>query len=573
MRTSKLPKIFGLLILSYLGFIIAINLIFNRFLLNYAVNKLISPILMRNIVLGPGSDLTLSPKLYISLKLKNTTLQNASWSAAGQDMLTIDEATIKLNPYALIYKKINITNLNIKKANIILDENSTHKNWDFAELNEKAIDAGKKEIEGRAKYKIIINKLDLNEINIKKYYTSKKQTSIVVHRANNTYLNAENFLSLDAHLEQVPIKLTTKITRNLTRKKYYLQIEDGHIGDSDLSGTLELMTKPFNLSGTLESKVLTNTKMVQALKTLSKDSVDAKTKASYSLPSTKLPLSTWQDYILDISYHIKKLKLNDLIVNDLKLVLQKKEANPLITLAVDENVKIARGKLNFSATLDTKNKKFKLESKAQKVLLADVVNGIRQQDVMRNGSMYAKLKLHTSGDVLSQMVRKLNGRLYIKVQEGIYNSNLKILSESLFFTILKATLPRSKKSSSTKFDCFILNSKIDAGVLNIQRGIGFETKDLNMLGSGKFDLYNGNIRLTIEPQSKSFIDLGNTNITSALKVSGNIMQPKIGINPIGIAKKGTNITASIMSGGISNLFSGIVKAGTSFSACKVANEQ
>lgn len=81
----------------------------------------------------------------------------------------------------------------------------------------------------------------------------------------------------------------------------------------------------------------------------------------------------------------------------------------------------------------------------------------------------------------------------------------------------------------------MLNFNIKDGIATANKGIGVETKQITVSGGGEINLKNEKLALGFEPNAKGAVAGTLTNLASGMKASGTLANPKVKINPAGVA--------------------------------------
>jgi hypothetical protein len=92
--------------------------------------------------------------------------------------------------------------------------------------------------------------------------------------------------------------------------------------------------------------------------------------------------------------------------------------------------------------------------------------------------------------------------------------------------------------------------------------MAYESKTLKVLGEGTIDLKAEKVNILLSSKS---------TVASLLQIQGPLGKPEVGVNPVGVLKKGTSIGAAILTGGLSyaaeTLFDQVTSEG---SPCEIA---
>jgi len=138
---------------------------------------------------------------------------------------------------------------------------------------------------------------------------------------------------------------------------------------------------------------------------------------------------------------------------------------------------------------------------------------------------------------------------------------------------LSAVNPMGNKDPYTVARCAVVNFQISGGVANTQNGIALVTDKMNLVGTGKLDLGQERIDMTVKPTATGGLGIGLGKLVSAVKLSGPMMHPNVGLDSAGSMKALTSIGAAFATGGASLLAQGVkdrADAKTGGDPCQIA---
>jgi len=131
--------------------------------------------------------------------------------------------------------------------------------------------------------------------------------------------------------------------------------------------------------------------------------------------------------------------------------------------------------------------------------------------------------------------------------------------------------PFGDQEEFTVSDCTVINLRVADGVAESKGGIAFVTDRMEITSSGNINFAEEKLDLNIRPKAKEGLGIGMGKITQAVKVSGPLSAPGIGIDAAGAARALGSIAGAFATGGASLLAEGALERGASADdACEAA---
>jgi hypothetical protein len=137
--------------------------------------------------------------------------------------------------------------------------------------------------------------------------------------------------------------------------------------------------------------------------------------------------------------------------------------------------------------------------------------------------------------------------------------------------LAEAINPFRKVNPSTELQCAVIRLPLAAGVAQVDRSIGFETKELEASFSGTLDFRNETLDLSIRPRVRQGIPIEILQIAELVRFRGPFASPVVTVDAVASATAIARIGAAIGTGGLSVLGETIfAQAGASGGACEIA---
>jgi len=444
--------------------------------------------LNRKITLSDDLSLGISWNMSPYIELNDLTIGNANWSQPA-NMLSVEKLDLKLSIWPLLFKKVQIDSLILKKPNVYLESNNNQRNWTFENPVGAGLSTGPAPDPGIS--------IEIKEIIVLDGMLSYKDKG----RAARA------------------VKITKLVLIN-DDPRLKLKYIDLNVGTSNLSGNLNINKKNFSVDGSLESNLLN----ISDLTGGGSNSAGGE----YSIPSTELPIDKLKDADIDVTLKVKKLDLGKIVLTGVKLIAETK--NQVLRIALDPAAGLFNGNLDLDMAYDLKPKtpSFTFNMKTSPIKLDHFapING---------SSMELKSNLTGSGSNLNSIVNSLSGKILATASPGSYRNSSSEFTNAIA-TILSSAITFEKTKSSTDFQCAVVNMQVNNGVAATNKGIALEAATVDVTGSGTVDLRNGRLSLAINPQNvgNSMLNMSQFSMAQLINVSGTISNPVINLNPIGL---------------------------------------
>ncbi len=164
------------------------------------------------------------------------------------------------------------------------------------------------------------------------------------------------------------------------------------------------------------------------------------------------------------------------------------------------------------------------------------------------GNMKLAFDIKTSGVSLHQMAENSNGKIQISINQARMASNFLNDAGDFVVTLLDSMNPLRKKSTETILECAVAYMPINNGQINIANTVGAQTDRLDVVLAGSINLKTEAVSLTINPREKSGLTTG-IDLAGPVKMSGSLMDPKVGINQAGVVNSAISIGLGVLTGG------------------------
>ena len=149
--------------------------------------------------------------------------------------------------------------------------------------------------------------------------------------------------------------------------------------------------------------------------------------------------------------------------------------------------------------------------------------------IVEGGNTDININLSGSGDTYRQLVDSMNGSAVVIVDKSVVHpGSLDILTGNFIMQILHTLKLDTAKVQNLDLTCAVVRADVTNGIVNFPKGIAVNSKQLNLVSSGKYNLNNDGIDFTVRPYSGQIIDANLAQaLSSFIKIKGTAQDPKI----------------------------------------------
>ncbi len=260
-----------------------------------------------------------------------------------------------------------------------------------------------------------------------------------------------------------------------------------------------------------------------------------------SANATTLVAATPIDYSLlnivdgKLAIDVAKLIINkDFSVKNIKATAN---INNGVLLLKPLEVGIGSGNIFATASVDAKSQTINANIKSQNLNLKSLdkeflIENDKDFGIVDGGGLDIDANIIAKGSTTKALLEGLNGRVIAIVNKSVVQTGKSNLLNGFFGTILNAIkLGNVEKNKELDLSCAVLHSDIKNGVLNFDKGIALQSKDLSLVADGYISLGNDKIALDLHPFSENIAEssLAST-LGGLLKVSGTIQKPAVALD-------------------------------------------
>lgn len=304
-------------------------------------------------------------------------------------------------------------------------------------------------------------------------------------------------------------------------------------------------SKPF-INADLNSNLINLQTLTAPVKTASAFSLISGAYAADFVPDTPLDLRALNSVNGKAKIAVKELIVNpDISLQNIQLTAALSNgALNVSPLSLNAGGGTVSGSVSASAANN-----IRVDLSGQNIVLQNLLKQLTAQGgnnlgFKSGGKTDLKINLSGQGQTLRRLVESLNGQVIAVVGESqIQTGSLKYLSGNFITQILNSL--NLKKPSGMDLQCAVVRADLSGGKVQLPKGIVFNAKQMVVVSDGTVNLVNDKINFTIHPFNSKITDSNIAQaISSLLKVSGTVQNPKLTIDNASVVKNVIGVAAA-----------------------------
>ena len=312
----------------------------------------------------------------------------------------------------------------------------------------------------------------------------------------------------------------------------------GHIGASDISGTVQVTTggKRPALSADLTSNVLDLEDLAPVVGMRAAPAKAPAQPPTGVLPDVPFKTDRWTSMDADVHLHAKQIRrakempLDDLTVH---LVL-----NDAVLTLTPLDFGVAGGHLRAELTLDGRSDPIRAKGqlKVNKLLLSKLLPAAAVNQQASIGEINGVFTLAGTGNSIKAMLASADGKVGLLVNRGEVSQLLMEKAGLHIWEILRLNLTGDKRII---LRCEVADFDVKDGLMTTN-AFAFDTAVTTLLGTGNIDLVHETLDLTLNQKTKKTSLLA---LTTPIYISGSFAHPSVGIDKGRVAARAAGSVA------------------------------
>ena len=343
------------------------------------------------------------------------------------------------------------------------------------------------------------------------------------------------------------VKINTTAKGNL--KTVALNISSLNVATNEIKGTInaDISGKKPSVKASLNSELIDLLTFSETQNAQNYFGIISPVYAAEFVPDVVLDLNALNMLNANLSLDIKKLILNkDISFDNIKTDVVVKDGTANV------NIKnIGAGDGNITGDIIAKsNNEFDIKLSGKDIVLQNLVKNLALTDknyfgIISGGKTNLLIKLKTKGNTLRTAVENLNGQFITIIGETkLQTGTLKYFSGN-FVTQLISALKMKDIDKTLDMSCAVIRTDLSEGKAVFPKGIAFKSNRLTVVSDGSVNLKNDKIDFSIKPFNGKIKDTNIAQaISSMLKVSGTVTNPRLAIDNTSVIKNVVGIAAT-----------------------------
>jgi|GEM_PF-3376101 len=186
--------------------------------------------------------------------------------------------------------------------------------------------------------------------------------------------------------------------------------------------------------------------------------------------------------------------------------------------------------------------------------------GILPSDQLSGGDVLLDFELAASGGSTLALAQSLSGDFLLVVRDAqLQNDLINLAGSDVLLEVLNKLNPFAKEAPATELQCVVVHFVGEEGVLRSKNEMFFETKKMEINGSGKISLPDEQLDITFSPHARQGVGLSVGSLVKFLKLGGTLRDPVPEVDALGLLQSTAAASAALSTGGLSIVAEGLAK--------------
>ncbi len=215
---------------------------------------------------------------------------------------------------------------------------------------------------------------------------------------------------------------------------------------------------------------------------------------------------------------------------------------------------VAGGTVSADVGLNANGKTVALKAQAKGFSAEALAKTFKKSEVVTQGPLDMALDVRGAGNSMRDIMASLDGSLVAGMGESrIRNDALNVPGAGVILQVLNMANPFANKDPYTLARCGVVNFQIAGGVAQSNQSVVLVTDKMSITSTGRIDLGNERLDLNVRTQGASGIAGGINQLAQAVKVTGTLASPSVGVDQAGVVKGVAGLGSALAKGGGSGL--------------------
>ena len=210
-----------------------------------------------------------------------------------------------------------------------------------------------------------------------------------------------------------------------------------------------------------------------------------------------------------------------------------------------------------------------LQLQADKLSMDALLKASGHSAYARGGQLQLRANLSGAGQSPRALAASANGELMLSLTDTTLGSGVSPLGTDVLRRLLQAVTLRSQPVSS-RIDCAVVRLPLKNGVATVDRSIALETDQLSVSARGEVRLDDETLALAFRPTPKTGLNINPLNLAQLVVLKGPWADPKVTLDPQGVAGMAASLGLAGATGGLSLLAQELLKTTPEKDVCRTA---
>jgi len=234
---------------------------------------------------------------------------------------------------------------------------------------------------------------------------------------------------------------------------------------------------------------------------------------------------------------------------------------------------VAEGTLSGSLNVSTATgaaPRVTLQLQADKLSMDTLLKASGHSAYARGGQLQLRANLSGSGNTARALAAGANGELLLSLTDTTLGSGVSPLGTDVLRRLLQAVTLKPQPAAQSHIDCAVVRLPLKNGVAAVNRSIALETDQLSVSARGEVRLDDETLALAFKPTPKTGLNINPMNLAQLVVLKGPWSDPKLTLDPQGVAGVAASLGLAGATGGLSLLAQELLKAVPEKDVCRTA---
>ncbi len=257
----------------------------------------------------------------------------------------------------------------------------------------------------------------------------------------------------------------------------------------------------------------------------------------------------------DVTLKVGKIANADgLVLTDVSLPVKAVDGR---VAAAPVSVALAGGAVSADLGLNARDKSMTLKVEGKGFTAEGLAKAFKKAEAVTQGPVDINVDVRGAGNSMRALMASLDGSVVAGMGEArIRNDALNVVGADVVMQVLGVINPIGNKDPYTVAQCGVVNFQIKDGIAQTTQGIALVTDKMQITSSGRIDLRREQVDLDVRPRATGGLGVGLGTLVQAVKVSGPLADPGVGIDKAGSLRTLGSLGAALATGGVSLLAQG-----------------